>query len=167
MCHLQPVPGSDLVCIYVRKFVPLFLIATLTLAACSPEPRAPDLTTRDDFAQKVMTTAASGSIDEVEKLVVEDRINVHPQAEQLVKFAQGWNPASAKFNISNDFPEIANVKVTKAGTKSAIGFVITWSQERWSLILGDPAHPPNDGAKGGRAPTPEPTKNVTGSPRSS
>ena len=79
------------------------LLTTLVLTSCAAEPRGPDLATRDDFAQSVMSAAASGSVDEVEKLLMDDRVNVRPQAEKLVQFSQGWSRESGTITISNNF----------------------------------------------------------------
>ena len=112
-----------------------------------------------------MSAAASGSVEQVENLVMEDRINVRPEAGRLVQFAQGWNQDSGKIGLSNDFPEVADVSVWTPGHEPTRTFTITWSKERWALVMGDPAHPPAGGASGGLNPNPttEPTKDVSGS----
>ncbi|MFC9352828.1 hypothetical protein [Arthrobacter sp. NPDC057013] len=147
-----------------RKYAAAILLASLALAACTPELPSPNLDTRDDFAQNVMTTAATGSVEQVEKLVMDDRVNVRPEVDKLVKFAQGWSRDSGKIDISNDFPEVADVKVSKPGLATAGSFRITWNNDHWALLMGDPATPPSGGASGGLNPTPEPTKSVGTSP---
>lgn len=141
------------------------LLASLALSGCSPDPLPPDTSARESFARTVMSAAASGSVEQVENLVMEDRINVRPEAERLVQFAQGWNPGSGKIGLSNDFPEVADVSVWKSGQEPTRTFTITWSKERWALVMGDPAHPPAGGASGGLNPdrAAEPTKDMSGS----
>jgi hypothetical protein len=141
------------------------LLASLAMSGCSPDPLPPDTSTRESFARTVMSAAASGSVEQVENLVMEDRINVRPEAERLVQFAQGWNPGSGKIGLGNDFPEIADVSAWTPGHEPGRTFTITWSKERWALVMGDPAHPPAGGASGGLNPDrrAEPTKDMSGS----
>lgn len=140
------------------------LLASLAMSGCSPDPLPPDTSARESFARTVMSAAASGSVEQVEKLVMEDRISVRPEAERLVQFAQGWNPGSGKIGLSNDFPEIAVVSVLMPGHEPGRTFTITWSKERWALVMGGPAHPPAGVASGGLSPdrTAEPTKDMSG-----
>lgn len=114
--------------------------------ACAPEDVPPDMSTREAFARSVMTAATSGSVEKVESLVVPNRINVRPEAQQLLDATSGWTPGSWELRLSNDFPEVANVEVFRNGQVSAVRYGISWSRERWALIMGQPQNPPSGGA---------------------
>lgn len=132
-----------------RKVAVVALLAPLFVAACAPEPRAKDLSTREAFAKKVMATAASGSLEQVEKLVPEDRVDVRDGAQQLISKAQGWDPAVWKIGIRDFVPEYAIVNVAQEGKPSTIRYDISWTNDRWGLVLGTSKNRP---ATGGAVP---------------
>jgi hypothetical protein len=134
---------------FARNRLALMLMIPLLLAACAPDPVPPDLSTRESFARNVMTTAASGSVEQVEKLAGDWRIDVRPEAQRLVDFAKDWDQTTGEVKLSNDFPEVANVDATKKGSSATIRYRIVWSHERWYLVLGAPRNPPTGGAKTG------------------
>ena len=53
--------------------------------------------------------------------------------------------------ISNDFPEVAHVQALVPGGTAHVGYVISWSRERWALLIGTASHPVTGGAKPGIA----------------
>jgi len=130
------------------KFAALALLFPL-IAACAPEPRLPDMSTREDFARNVMSAAASGSVEELEKLVPTDRYDVRSGAQQLVDSARAWDPSSWHIGLSNYVPEDAIVTVTETGKAATITYEISWSNERWGLILGTSRNRPSGGATPG------------------
>jgi hypothetical protein len=124
----------------------LALVTAPLAVACAPADSVPDLSTRESFARSVMAAATSGSVEQVESLVSPDRINVRPEAQQLLEATRGWAPGSWELRLSNDFPEFANVEVSRKGQGSAIRYAISWTQERWALVIGQPKNPPSTGA---------------------
>jgi hypothetical protein len=131
---------------FARKRLALPVLIPLILTACTPDPVPPDMSTRESFAKSVMTTAASGSVEQVEKLAGDGQINVRPDAQRLVDFADGWNADPGEVKLGNDFPEVANVDATKEDLTATIRYRIYWSHGRWELGLGDPSNPPTGGA---------------------
>jgi hypothetical protein len=129
--------------------VAAFALLFPLVASCAPEPRQPDKTTREEFAKSVMTAAASGSVEQVEKLVPDDRIDVRPGAQELVDSARGWDPASWKVGLRDYVPEYAFVTVMQEGKAATIKYEISWSNERWGLILGTSRNRPSGGAQPG------------------
>ena len=127
------------------KVAVLALVVPLFVAACSPGPRDPDVSTREAFAKSVMTAAASGSVEQVEKLVPEDRIDVRAGAQQLVDQAHGWNPAAWRVGIRDDVPEYAIVHVAQPGKPSTIRYDISWTDDHWGLVLGTSKNRPTTG----------------------
>ncbi|RAM37219.1 hypothetical protein DBZ45_11300 [Arthrobacter globiformis] len=96
-----------------------------------------------------MSAAASGSVEQVEKLASDDSVNVRPGAQKLVDSFRGWAPASVKLLLSNDFPEYVQVQALKEAGTAGIKYAISWQSGRWTLVIGTPNHPPTDGAKPG------------------
>lgn len=125
----------------------LLLLLLPTVSACLAEPRQPDLSIREDFARSVMIAAASGSVERVEALVDPGLGNVRPEAQQLVDSARGWAPGSWQLGLSNDFPAVANVTASRDGQAPTVRYVISWSNERWTLVMGEPKNRPSGGAK--------------------
>lgn len=128
-----------------RKVAVVALLAPLFVAACSAEPRSPDLSSREGFAQSVMTAAASGSVERVEKLVPQDRIGTRDGAQKLIDQAHGWSPATWKVGIRDDVPEYAIVHVAQEGKPSTIRYDIAWTEDRWGLVLGTSKNRPTTG----------------------
>ena len=124
----------------------LVLVATQAMVACGAEAAPPDLSTREAFARSVMAAATSGSVEQVESLVIDDRLNVRPEAQQLVDSTRGWAPGSWQVRLSNDFPEVANVNALRNGEPPTVRYQISWSHERWGLVMGEPKNPPSGGA---------------------
>lgn len=124
----------------------LALVTAPLAVACAPADSVPDLSTRESFARSVMAAATSGSVEQVESLVSPDRINVRPEAQQLLEATRGWAPGSWELRLSNDFPEVANVEVSRRGQASAVTYAISWTRERWALVMGQPKNPPSTGA---------------------
>lgn len=62
----------------------VMLLLALSTVACTPDPTQPDMATREAFARSVVAAAASGSVEQVEKLVPEVFVNVRPDAQRLV-----------------------------------------------------------------------------------
>jgi hypothetical protein len=141
---------------YAHKVALVTLVVPLFVAACSPEPKAPDLSTREAFAKSVMTAAASGSVEQVEKLVPQDRMDVRDGAQKLVDEANGWDPAAWKVGIHNFVPEYAIVNVAQEGKPSTIRYDISWTDDHWGLILGTSKNRPTTGFA-----TPGPTDTST------
>jgi hypothetical protein len=135
--------------------VPL-LLAVTTMAACKAEAAEPDLSSREAFARSVMAAATSGSVEQVEKLVPDDRRNVGPEAQQLVESTRGWAADSWQLLLSNDFPAVATVEASRSGLSPTVRYQISWSQGRWVLILGEPKNPPPGGAGLGTGTDPNP-----------
>lgn len=125
----------------------LVLLLMPTVAACLAEPRQPDLPTREEFARSVMAAAVSGSVERVESLVDPVFSNTGPEAQQLVDSVQGWTPGSWQLGISSDFPEIAIVTARHAGQDAAVRYTISWSDDRWQLVMGESAGRPSSAAK--------------------
>lgn len=128
-------PGKSL-----RRFLRALVLALLlstTVSACLAEPRQPDLSTREEFARSVMAAAVSGSVERVEGLVNPARTNVRPEAQQLVDSARGSAPGSWQLGLSNDFPGIANVTASRDGTAAIVRYSISWSDDHWTLAMGD------------------------------
>ena len=131
---------------FALKFEALMLLLPL-MVGCAPQSRSPDLSSREAFAKSVMSSAASGSVESVEKLVPEDRIDIRPGAQQLVDSARGWDPASWTMQLSNDVPEAAVVTVAPEGKSATVKYEISWNNDKWGLILGTSKnHPPTGGA---------------------
>lgn len=124
----------------------LLLVSVPTVAGCAWEDPRPDMSTREAFARSVMAAATSGSVEQVERLVIPDRINVRPEAQQLLDATHGWAPESWELRLDNDFPAVANVEVLRNGEPSAVRYALSWSQERWALVMGEPRNPPSRGA---------------------
>ncbi len=91
-----------------------------------------------------MSAAVSGSVAGVEALVSPAFSRVRPEAQQLVDATRGWTPGSWQLGISNDFPAVANVTAARNGHGPTVRFAISWSDDRWTLVMGEP----NDGASG-------------------
>lgn len=130
----------------------LVILLIPAVSACLAEPRPPDLSTREEFARSVMAAAASGSVERVEELVDPVFGNVRPEAQQLVDSTRGWAPGSWQLGISNDFPEIANVTVRQAGQDADVRYAISWSEDRWTLVMGESKGQPSSGASAGAKP---------------
>jgi hypothetical protein len=124
----------------------LILAPALTVAACSPDPTQPDLSTREPFARNVVAAAASGSVEQVEKLVPKIYVNVRPDAQRLVDAAQGWDAATVRLSMSKDFPELAQVEASKPGETTVIGYTISWGEGRWNLVMGESSYKPTGNA---------------------
>ncbi|MEV8042179.1 hypothetical protein [Arthrobacter sp. NPDC080082] len=115
-------------------------------AACGAEPRQPDLSTREAFARSVMDAAVSGSAERVAALASPAVSNAAPEAQQLVDSTRGWAAGSWQLGISNDFPEVANVTARHVGDSASVRYMISWSDERWTLAIGEPKNRPSGGA---------------------
>ncbi|MGO4492090.1 hypothetical protein AB4Y86_08355, partial [Arthrobacter sp. 2YAF22_2] len=89
----------------------------------------------------------SGSVERIEGLVNPVFSNARPEAEQLVESTRGWTPGSWQLDLSNDFPEIANVTASQHGQAPTARYRISWSDARWTLVMGEPKNPPSGGAK--------------------
>ncbi|MET4094822.1 hypothetical protein [Arthrobacter sp. UYCu712] len=124
----------------------LLLVAGPSVTACGPEDVPPDMSTREAFARSVMAAATSGSVEQVESLAGVGPVNVRPQAQQLVDSTRGWAPGSWQLQLSNDFPEVANIDASRDGQPGTVRYTISWSQERWLLAIGQPRNPPTGGA---------------------
>jgi hypothetical protein len=125
----------------LRRLVGIAALSLLLLpivTACLAEPQPPDLSSREDFARSVMTAAVSGSVAKVEGLVDPGFSNVGPEAQQLVDSTKGWTAGSWQLDISTDFPEIANVTARRPGRVPAVRYTVSWSGERWTLVMGEP-----------------------------
>ncbi len=134
------------------RVVLLMLLLSTAVSGCLAEPRQPDLSSREDFARSVMSAAVSGSVERVEALVDPVFSNPRPEAQQLVDSTRGWTPGSWQLGISNDFPEIANVTASQNGHASAVRFAISWSDDRWVLVMGESTGGPSGGASAGAKP---------------
>lgn len=120
----------------------LVILLVPAVSACLAEPRQPDLSGREDFARRVMAAAASGSVERVEALVDPVMSNPRPEAQQLVDTTRGWAPDSWQLGISNDFPEVADVTATRAGGAEAVRYLISWSDDHWTLVMGESTYRP-------------------------
>lgn len=136
---------------FLRVAVLMLLLST-AVSGCLAEPRQPDLSGREDFARSVMSAAVSGSVERVEALVDPVFSNPRPEAQQLVDSTRGWTPGSWQLGISNDFPEVANVTASRNGHASAVRFAISWSDDRWVLVMGESTGGPSSGASAGAKP---------------
>ena len=147
-------------------FAGLLLVSVPSVTACVQEDIPPDMSSREAFARSVMAAATSGSVEQVESLVIHDRINVRPEAQQLLDSTRGWAPGSWELLLSNDFPKVANVQVYRNGQESGVRYGISWSGERWALIMGQPKNPPSGGAGlgSGAAPSTSPLPNDCSDP---
>ena len=125
----------------------LVILLIPAVSACLAEPRQPDLSTREEFARSVMAAAVSGSVERVEELVDPVLSNARPEAQQLVDSTRGWTPGSWQLGISNDFPEVANVTARRAGEDAAVRYTISWSEDRWTLVMGESKGRPSAAAK--------------------
>ena len=125
----------------------LLMLVLVGAAACRAEPRQPDLSTREAFARSVMDAAVSGSAERVAVLASPAVINAGPEAQQLVDSTRGWAPGSWQLGISNDFPEVANVTARHDGDSASVRYMISWSDERWALVIGESRNRPSGGAK--------------------
>jgi hypothetical protein len=124
----------------------LLLVAVQATMACGVEAAPPDLGSREAFARSVMAAATSGSVEQVERLATDDRLNIRPEAQQLVESTRGWAPGSWQLRLSNDFPEVAQVEASRNGQPFAVRYQISWSHGRWGLVIGEPKDPPTGGA---------------------
>jgi hypothetical protein len=149
MVSVMHKPGVGLKCTLKSFRFTLMFLPALSLVACGSDPTQPDLATRESFARSVLAAAASGSVEQVEKLAPDDFINIRPDAQRLVDEVRGWDPASVTLRLSNDFPEIANVQALKPGGTVPVRYGISWGDGRWTLGIGTPRHPPTGGAKPG------------------
>lgn len=131
--------GEDLRYRFRRRagIVALLLLLLPSVSARVAEPRPPDMSIREDFARSVITAAVSGSVERVEALVDPVFINTRPEAQQLVDATRGSAPGSWRLDLSNDFPGIANVTASRYGTAASVRYSISWSDERWTLALGE------------------------------
>ena len=134
------------------RVVVLMLLLSTAVSGCLAEPRQPDLSGREDFARSVMSAAVSDSVESVEALVDPVFSNTRPEAQQLVDSARGWTPGSWQLGISNDIPEVANVTASRNGHASAVRFAISWSNDRWVLVMGESTGGPSSGASVGAKP---------------
>lgn len=125
----------------------LGLLSSLGATACLAEPRPPDLSTREAFARSVMDAAVSGSAERVVALAGPAGTHAVPEAQQLVDSTRGWAPGSWQLGISNDFPEVANVTARHDGDSASVRYMISWSDERWTLAIGESKNQPSGGAK--------------------
>lgn len=133
--------GKRFLCVAALVLVPM-----VSLVACVADPLPPDMSAREAFARSVLAAAISGSVEEVEKLVPEDRVNVRPEAQQLVDSTRGWAPGSWQIGLSNDFPEVASVEASRKGHAATVDYMISWSNERWGLVIGTSKNRPTGGA---------------------
>jgi hypothetical protein len=124
----------------------LMVLSVASLVGCGKDPTQPDLATREAFAKSVVATAASGSVERVEKLVPDVFVDVRPDAQQLVEFARGWDPATVQLRFSNDFPEIARVEALRPGATAGLKFTISWGGGHWTLVMGTSSYKPTGNA---------------------
>lgn len=130
----------------LRCLAALLLVFVPSVTACAQEDAPPDMSTREAFARSVMAAAASGAVEEVERLAGDGPINVRPEAQQLVDSTRGWAPGSWQLQLSTDFPQVANVRATRDGQPGTVRYTIAWSQAHWLLVIGQPRNPPTGGA---------------------
>lgn len=104
------------------------------LVACQPLP-GPSKQSMNDFATKVISTAAAGDPGAVEKLAAADAADTGPQADALVSFAKGWNSATDKLTVQADFPSYSHVTATKSSGSTAV-YEIAWLDDHWILDIG-------------------------------
>jgi hypothetical protein len=124
----------------------LMLLSALSMVGCGPDPTQPDLATREAFARSVVAAAASGSVEQVEKLVPKVFVDVRPDAQRLVDSTQGWDPTTVQFRFSNDFPEFARVEALKPGSTEGPKFTISWVYGHWTLVMGTSSYKPSGNA---------------------
>ena len=129
----------------------LSVFSALWMIGCAPEPPPPDLNLREPFARSVVAAATSGSVEQVERLAPDDFVNVRSEAQRLVDAMNAWDPASVDVRISNDFAEVAHVQALVPGGTAHVEYVISWSHERWALLIGTSSHLATGGAKPGIA----------------
>ena len=137
--------------LFLRVAVIVLLLST-AVSGCVAEPRQPDLSTREEFARSVMSAAVSGSVERVEALADPVFSNTGPEAQQLVDSTRGWIPGAWQLGISDDFPEVANVTASRNGHATAVRFVISWSDDHWTLVMGESKGSPSGGASVGAKP---------------
>ncbi|MFP3463534.1 hypothetical protein R5O87_22070 [Arthrobacter globiformis] len=151
-------PDSGVVVNRVRRFFgigALILASALVVVACSPDPTQPDLSSREPFARSVVAAAASGSVEQVEKLVPKVYVKVRPDAQRLVDSARAWDPETVQLRLSNDFPEIAQVEAIKPGRTTGIKYTISWNDGRWNLDMGVSSYRPTGNAVPGTPNNPQ------------
>jgi hypothetical protein len=124
----------------------LVVLSALSVVSCAPDPSQPDAATREDFARSVVAAAATGSVEQVEKLVPEVFVNVRPEAERLVHSARGWDPATVELKFSRDFPEFAQVEALQPGATAGIKYEISWGAGHWNLVMGTSSYNPTGNA---------------------
>jgi hypothetical protein len=142
-------PRAGLKCVRSRfvSIVPIVLLSALSLAGCLPDPTQPDLAAREPFARSVVAAAASGSVEQVEKLVPKVFVSVRPDAQRLVDSTRGWDPTTVQLRLSNnDFPEFARVEALKPGGTEGPQFTISWVDGHWTLVLGTSSYKPTGNA---------------------
>ena len=121
---------------------PLVLLSALLVTGCVPDPTQPDLAAREPFARSVVAAAASGSVEQVEKLVPKVFVNVRPDAQRLVDTVRGWDPTTVQLRLSNDFPEVSRVEAVKPGGTEGPKFTISWVDGYWTLAMGTSSYKP-------------------------
>ncbi|MFE4837578.1 hypothetical protein ACFRAU_23210 [Arthrobacter sp. NPDC056691] len=107
------------------------------------------MATREAFARSVVAAAASGSVEQVEKLVPEVFVNVRPDSQRLVDTVRGWDPERVELRFSNDFPEFATVEAAKPGLTAGAEFTISWADGHWTLVMGTSSYKPSGNAEPG------------------
>ncbi|MDQ1057681.1 hypothetical protein QFZ23_001582 [Arthrobacter globiformis] len=127
------------------------LMSGLSMAGCGPDPTHPGLSSREAFARSVVAAAASGSVEQVEKMAPDGFVNVHPDAQHLVNSLRDWDIASVDLRLTNEFPEYAQVQALKETGTTGINYTISWQSGRWTLGIGTPENSPTGGAKPGIA----------------
>lgn len=124
----------------------LLPLSALSLVACIPDPTQPDMATRDSFARSVVAAAASGSAEQVEKLVPGIFVNVRPDAQRLVDFARGQDPATVELRVRSDAPGFAQIEALNPGATAGTKFTISWVDGHWTLVLGTSSYKPTGNA---------------------
>lgn len=74
----------------------LTLLFAPSMVSCAPDPSQPDRAAREEFARSVVAAAATGSAEQVEKLVPDVFVDVRPDAERLIGSARGWDAATVE-----------------------------------------------------------------------